>query len=191
MNSLSFLLAPLALLVPLAVQAPGDMKDAPEAAGAAPAPEQPPIAVAGGPAPFAIFEDARRTPLQQQVRIEQRVIIRIAPNIADMRQRLMPETVRQPPEQRFKEEHLKGCVPIEDIAALQPAADNRLVLLMRDRRLLSAQMERSCNSREFYSGAYVERNGDGQLCPRRERLQSRTGASCQVAKLSRLVARRD
>ena len=56
--------------------------------------------------------------------------------------------------------------------------------------VLSAALERSCHAEEFYQGAYVERSEDGQLCARRERLQSRTGSSCQVAKLSRLVARK-
>ena len=62
---------------------------------------------------------------------------------------------------------------------------------MRDRRVLSASLERACNAAEFYSGFYVERQPDGALCSRRDWLQSRAGASCQVTQLNRLVAVRD
>ena len=62
---------------------------------------------------------------------------------------------------------------------------------MRDRRILSVALERACNARNFYSGFYVERNEDGQLCARRDVLQSRAGASCRVTQLNRLVAVHD
>ena len=80
-------------------------------------------------------------------------------------------------------------MPISTIAAVRPIENNRLLLYLRDRRVLSAALDKSCHAEEFYTGAYVARSEDGQLCPKRERLQSRTGANCQVAKLSRLVPR--
>ena len=61
---------------------------------------------------------------------------------------------------------------------------------MRDRRVLSAALERSCSPQDFYSGFYIERQ-DGQLCAKRDHLQSRAGASCQISRLNRLVASRD
>jgi hypothetical protein len=97
-------------------------------------------------------------------------------------------TARSPERAEYREQRLRGCVAISGIAGIGPAEDNRLLLYMRDRRILSAELERSCNAREFYMGAYVERNADGQLCTRRDRLQSRTGSSCQVARLNRLIA---
>jgi len=128
----------------------------------------------------------------QQVRIEERVIIRIAPSSQAIRDRMLSLIPRRSSEPtRFEEEKLDDCVPVAGIAAVQPAQNNRLLLFMRDRRVLTAALERKCNAEDFYSGFYVERQEDGQLCSRRDRLQSRSGASCRVAQLNRLVAARD
>ena len=188
MNALAILLAPLALLPALA-QLPGGVE--PEDPARATQPSEAPMEVAVPPAPpFEVLADGHRAPEQRQVSIEQHVIIRIAPSAPDPRGRMAnrlpaPEPLRK----SFKEKKLDGCVPIASIAGISPSDDNRLLLLLRDRRVLSAALDRSCHAEEFYSGAYVERSQDGQLCPKRERLQSRTGSKCQVAKLSRLVPR--
>jgi hypothetical protein len=165
MNSLPLVLAPLALLlVPVLHHGAGDR--------------------AG-----EVLEDARQSPMAQQVRIEQHVVIRIAPGPVDIGQRLMNDLSRAQRPKRFKEKKLDGCVPISAIAAVRPYTDNRLLLYLRDRRVISAALEKSCRAEEFYQGAYVARGEDGQLCPKRDRLHSRTGGNCQVAKLSRLVPR--
>ena len=139
-------------------------------------------------APAAVSEHALSSGVQRSVTIEQRVIVRIGPSAP---RRAMPAMLSSaPPPGRFKEKKLKGCVPIAGIAALLPYNGNRLLLYMRDRHMVSAALEKSCHVEEFYSGAYIARSEDGQLCARRERLQSRTGASCEVARLNRLEARR-
>jgi len=130
------------------------------------------------------------TEIQHQVSIEQRVIVRIGPSAPMSRRAMNPTLGPAPLPGRFKEKKLKGCVPVAGIAALLPYSDNRLLLYMRDRRLIGATLDKMCHAEEFYSGAYITRNEDGQVCPRRERLQSRTGASCEVARLSILVPRR-
>ena len=87
---------------------------------------------------------------------------------------------------------MKDLIAIANIAGVEPAPEqNRLLLFMRDRRILSAALERACNARDYYSGFYIERSEDGQLCARRDLLQSRAGASCKVAQLNRLIAVRD
>jgi hypothetical protein len=58
---------------------------------------------------------------------------------------------------------------------------------MRDRRVVSASLERSCSARDYYSGFYVERNSDGQICVRRDSLLSRSGANCKLTRLRQLV----
>jgi len=63
--------------------------------------------------------------------------------------------------------------------------------IMRDRRLLSATLERVCDPDAFYLGASVERNADGRLCSGRDTLRSRTGANCQISRINRLVAVKD
>ena len=127
------------------------------------------------PAGFGRIERVQHSPPARQVRIEQRVIIRIAPGGPPQRR------------QRFEELPLDGCVPVDTIAAVQPSQGNRLLLFLHDRRIVSAALERTCNAQDFYSGFYLERQADNALCSRRDRLRSRAGASCRVAQLHRLV----
>jgi len=186
MNSLVVFLTPIALLLP-AVQAalPFGMeeaaREAPEAAKAARnfsvAPET----------PLTLLEDARERQVQNQVSIQQRVIIRIAPSSPQRVEQSLSQLNRRT--NRIEEVRLGECIPINMIAGVAPS-DNRLLLFMRDRRILSASLERACNPEDFYSGFYIERQ-DGQLCERRDKLQSRAGASCKVTRLNRLVAVRD
>jgi hypothetical protein len=191
MNALVVFLSPLALLLPAASAEVAERDAATAEKGAetsggahgfdAPAAE-----------PFEVLKEARRPPLLGQVRIEQRVIVRIAPSSRAAREQMMADVRPDSSAVSYREERLRGCVAISDIAGVQPApAQNRLLLFMRDRRVLSAALERACNPREYYSGFYVERSEDGQICANRDLLQSRAGASCRVAELNRLVAIRD
>lgn len=191
MNSLVALLPAIALLLPaLAADAP-DAAPQVEKVRAAPERSAPvPSAFDAAAEPFRILEDARRPRWPRQVRIEQRIIIRIAPSSAAARERLTALS-RRSSTNKFEERKSDRCVPIEAIAGVQPAEENRLVLFMRDRSILTAALSRSCNARDFYSGFYIERNEDGQLCSRRDELQARNGASCRVSQFNRLVAVRD
>lgn len=192
MNSLFVILSPLALLLPAVV---GEVAAGPERGEAHQAAQKdlPPGLDALPAEPFAVFRDARRPQLLGQVRIEQRVIVRISPGTRATREQMMASLRRPGASQTtFQEEKLRGCIPIADISAVQPAPEqNRLLLFMRDRYVLSAALEKACSARDYYSGFYVERSEDGQLCANRELLQSRAGASCRVAQLNRLVAVRD
>jgi hypothetical protein len=193
MNALVAILSPLALLLPaVAGQQPAEQRDGAvhEAAARVDLPKGFDSLPAG---PFEVFQEARRPQELGQVRIEQRVIIRISPSSPASREQMLADfrgerTART----TYQQEKLRGCIAIEGIAAVQPeTGQNRLLLFMRDRRILSAELERACNARDYYSGFYIERNEDGQLCPKRDLLQSRAGASCKVAQLNRLVAVRD
>ncbi|MXO68519.1 hypothetical protein GRI72_06730 [Altererythrobacter marinus] len=138
------------------------------------------------------IEAARSVPAQAQVRIEQRVIIRIGPRSDSGRQNMSSFVApRAAPSRRVVEREAGECLPVAAIGAVQPSRDNRLMLYMRDRRVYAARLERSCFARDFYSGFYVERNSDGMLCVDRDKLQSRNGVKCEVQKLHRLVAERD
>jgi hypothetical protein len=191
MNSLAVLLAPIALLLPaLAVDLPGAGVRADGAAHNASDRQSPATGFdAVGAEPFRALQEARRPPHAGQVRIEQRVIIRIAPSSPAVRERMLAELPRRAA--GFEERRMSGCVAIDHIAGVQPAEENRLLLFMRDRRILTASLERACKSEDYYSGFYLERNADGQLCPGRDHLQSRAGASCRVARFHRLVAARN
>jgi hypothetical protein len=193
MNIFVAFLSPLVLLLPagagelpalrgdLSVREAAERDAAPEGFDALPS------------APFEVLKEARRPSELGQVRIEQRVIIRISPGTSAAREQMLADLRRQGNSPTsYQEEKLNGCIAVSSIAGVQPApAQNRLLLFMRDRRILSAALERACNARDYYSGFYIERSDDGQLCARRDRLQSRAGASCQVAQLNRLVAVRD
>jgi hypothetical protein len=189
MNSLTILLAPLALLVPALAQLPGEPAAEREVARAAPEADigfEP----ATTPAPPADdLQQAHRAPVQNQVSIEQRVIIRIAPTGPDPRQRMSRPVLPGALPENLEEKKVKDCVPVAAIAAIRPGEGNRLMLLLRDRQIFTAVLEKSCNPSEFYSGAYVERNADGKLCPKREVLQSRTGSKCEIVRINRLVPR--
>ena len=162
MNSLAAIVAASALAVP----APSDM------------------------AAFRAFRGGYRPEVQYQVHIEERVIIRLAPSRPSMRRELFDASPRSDRAVRYKEKKLGRCVPIDDIAGIAPL-QNRLLLFMRDHRLLSATLERVCDPDAFYLGASVERNADGRLCSGRDTLRARTGATCQISRINRLVALKD
>ena len=191
MNSFALILSPLALLLPSALGhfSPGAAPRQEVAAQSAAKERDAPPGLSSAPLePLRLLEEARRPAEVNQVRIEQRVIIRIAPSSPQRAERSLAELGRRA--QSFAEADLDDeCVPINMIAAVAPS-QNRLLLFMRDNRVLSAALERACSPDDFYSGFYIERQ-DGQLCERRDELRSRAGASCRVTRLSRLVAARD
>ena len=141
--------------------------------------------------PLRVLDRAREPLVARQVRIERRVIIRISPSSAAAREQMMAHLPRRPMRTSFAEVEHSDCVPIEQIAAVQPTRDNRLMFFMRDRKVLAASLARGCVAQAFYSGFYVENSEDGRLCVARDRLQSRTGDTCAVAGFNRLVAVRD
>jgi hypothetical protein len=191
MHNLLALTAPLAFLLPVT------------AGAGVPAPDEkaPPVPSASAPqCAAAALEDAPRiNPLSavrgqlsvRQVRIEQRVVVRIAPAAPAARQSLMAELPQRAMPPRFEEARKEKCVALEGIAGVQTGSGNRLVLFLRDRRMLSVNLEKSCRARDFYSGFYVEKNKDGRLCVDRDKLQSRTGVRCEVESMRQLVEARD
>lgn len=130
--------------------------------------------------------DAFRAPSAEQVRIEQRLTVRIAPR--SVSRELLADLPIAPLATRFKERKVGKCLAIKGIAAVQIGANDRLLLFMRDQRLIGASLEKACEARDFYSGFYVDRNGDGKLCVDRDMLHSRSGSTCTVSRLRELVA---
>lgn len=137
------------------------------------------------------FSMSLEPPPARQIRIEQRVIMRVVPQPDPSRRNLMPEIRNRGATPRLVERKMGTCVGVSGIVGVQPERNDRLILFMRDRRIISAELEKTCSARDFYAGFYVERNDDGQLCVARDRLQSRSGASCQVSRMRQLVADRE
>lgn len=126
-----------------------------------------------------------------QVRIEQRVIIRISPQRQTNRNNLLASLPPRGLNTRFVEQEMDECVPLSRISGVQTGNGSRLLLYLSDSRVVSLNLERACRARDFYSGFYVERTEDGQLCASRDELQSRSGAKCEVETMRQLVAVED
>lgn len=186
MHSLFAFAAPLALMLPLVAEAV-DVADPPASAGEASA-LQCDSASEAPPAPINPLVAWRQSSVANQVRIEQRVVIRIAPAPPTARQNLTADLPnRAPAAPRYEERGKEKCVGLQGIAGVQTGNGNRLVLFLRDRRMISVNLEKACRARDFYAGFYVEKNKDGQLCVSRDKLQSRTGARCEIETMRQLV----
>lgn len=123
-----------------------------------------------------------------QVHIEQRVQIRITPRSAmPVRPEMFVGIPGEDVSLHLSERKIGKCLSVLGIAGVQPDRGNRLLLYMRDRRLIAADLERSCRARDFYSGFYIARTGDGQICVDRDTLLSRSGMNCKLTRLRQLV----
>jgi len=136
--------------------------------------------------PFAV--DPFQPISAQQVSIQQRVTIRINPRPAPMpldATMFDGDAGRGGP--RFIERKMGKCLDMKSISGVQPIDNSRLLLILRDRRMVTARLEKGCQGREFYSGFIVARNADAQICAGRDRLQSRSGMGCQVSSFRQVV----
>lgn len=123
-----------------------------------------------------------------QVRIEQRMIIRIAPRLPGQLFAPLPSPPRAvSAPTRFYERKAAKCLPIASIAGVQAESASRLVLTTRSGRFIGASLDKTCSARDFYQGFYVERNDDGQLCAGRDIIHSRAGANCAITRMRELV----
>lgn len=199
MNPAAALLAPL-LLLPGAVvlQVPREV-DQPvaEAAGDQGSGLATPVALPISEAPpfenglWELVTEAFRSSDQQQVRIEQRLTIRITPRAPELRPNMLADLPTNGIPSNLVERRMGRCLPVSGIAGVQMGGDSKLILFMRDQRIVSATLEKTCRSRDFYSGFYMARSDDGMLCTHRDTLQSRAGANCQLTALKQLVDNAD
>lgn len=187
MNLTAVLLAPVMLLIS-AVAGPDEQGDAStdrdtSANTPAEATQQ-----AGAPDWLIGFIPAVEPDSAWQVHIEQRMTIRIAPRGAAPVPRDM---FTAPPGRsispRFSERKIGKCLPIAGIAGVEPNGANNLILFMRDRRMINAELDRSCPARSFYSGFYLSRSTDGNVCVDRDMLLSRSGTACTLSRIRQLI----
>lgn len=154
---------------------------------AAPSPESAAAATFPEGSPFRLAAAAFGIEAANQVRIEQQMTIRITPRPQPARPNMLLDLPDREIGPRFLERNIGKCVKASGIAGVQPGDGNRLLLFMRDRRVVSAQLERACRSRDFYSGFYLSRSNDGQLCVDRDTLLSRSGANCKLTRMRQLI----
>ena len=164
MASLSQLLAPLVVLLPAL-------------AGVGPARELVPAI------------DPLQPASAEQVTIQQRVTIRINPRPAPMPMDAMmfDNGLEEGRGSRWIERKMGNCLSAGLIAGVQPIDNSRLLLILNDRRLITARLEKGCQGRDFYSGFMVQRSADGMICTGRDTLRSRSGSTCQVTGFRQLV----
>ena len=167
--------------------APRERNDAPAARVGSRAPELP--EQRGGGSTFREVAESFRIKGQNQVRIEQHMSIRIAPQSrpVTLPPRFMLDMPRQELAPRLVERNIGRCLTVSNISGVQPDVGSRLILFLRDRRMVSAMLDRACRARDFYSGFYVERTSDGQICVDRDTLLSRSGANCKLTRIRQLV----
>ncbi|WP_226636053.1 hypothetical protein [Novosphingobium profundi] len=154
------------------------------------------VALDEAPGALAFPEEQMRSAQPEpawQVRIERRMTIRISPRgraplPPDMRGIAMPGGPGAP---RYEERPMSKCVAAAGIAGVQPERGNRLIFFMRDRRVVSAELDHSCRAMDFYSGFYLAGNEDGKVCVKRDKLQSRSGTKCSLTRMRELVRIRD
>lgn len=128
----------------------------------------------------------------RQVHIEQRMTIRVAPRAAVPPPRDM--LTAQPQRRggpRLSERKIGKCIATAGIVGVEPSGPSSLILFMRDRRMISAELDRSCRSRAFYSGFYLSRSVDGKVCVDRDTLLSRSGSACKLSRIRQLVEEDD
>ncbi len=123
----------------------------------------------------------------EQVSIHQRVTIRIGPRSAPMEPLMFDNSMDGGGGPHWVERKMGNCLPINAIAGVQPIDNSRLLLVLADRRMVTARLQKGCQGRDFYSGFIVARNADGLICTGRDSLQSRSGTNCQVTGFTQLV----
>lgn len=175
--------APFLVLLPALSAAP-EVRQSTESTPSGPV-SRPPT---DGREPWTTMATVYRPLDADQVRIEQTVTIRIGPRPAPVT--LAPaffESEMDSSGLRLVERKFGNCVPVAGIMGVQPAPGNRLLLIMRDQRLLTASLKKGCNSRDYYSGFLIARNQDGLICTGRDKLLARSGANCQVDGFRQLI----
>jgi hypothetical protein len=120
-----------------------------------------------------------------QMRIEQRVIIRVPRHNSAQRKALFDQ--QRPAEREYEEKKFGKCLAMGSIRSVRIEGGRNLQLLLADQRLVRAKLEKSCEARSFYSGFYMEKSDDGRICTERDTLLSRSGAKCTVDEFRLLV----
>jgi hypothetical protein len=188
MTFLTDLLAPLALLFPGSAESPP-----PEPVDASVTQYSTPIVLRADAAEYDTWRELARSfrnQSQNQVRIEQRVTIRVIPR-SSPQVNMLAALPNGAVSDAFVEKKMGKCVQIAGIAGVQANGASNLILFMRDQRMVSAALERTCRARDFYSGFYLERSSDGKLCVDRDTLLSRNGANCKLTRIRQLVLKDD
>lgn len=109
--------------------------------------------------------------------IEQQVIMRIP-----VRPFAMPRHIE------WVEHKGPKCIPAATIRGAALSGEDHVDFILGDRRRIRAELSDDCPALDFYGGFYVT-PGDAQLCAKRDSINNRIGASCEIKKFRRLEPR--
>lgn len=112
-----------------------------------------------------------------QLTIRQRVMIRV-PQLAPVK----------PVE--WREKRASRCTTLDGIGGAAFTNNGTVDLYFSDGRRLRALLGDKCPAIDFYSGFYIARAADGQVCAKRDAVRSRSGAACEIRAFRRLVPKR-
>ncbi|WP_420607015.1 hypothetical protein [Novosphingopyxis sp.] len=122
-----------------------------------------------------------------QMRIQQRVIIRVPRRSSDRVQLMATAPARTPsppPEPpHYVEKKMKQCIAADQIVGMTPSRSRALDFVTRDRKRVRAYLDGGCLAMDFHAGLYVERNKDGKVCAERDVLMARSGMRCEIDRL--------
>jgi hypothetical protein len=121
-----------------------------------------------------------------QVRIEKRVIIRV-PRQRSAISSALSDIARNSRPATYTQKKIGKCLPMNSILGVQRFGERYIDLVTRDRKQIRARLEKKCQARSFYSGFYMEKSSDGQICADRDILHSRTGSKCEIDRFRLLV----
>lgn len=148
-------------------------------------------------APAAMHSDTPRAPAPAsldgvrlaQVRIQQHIVIRV-PRVAVTARTMAAPPPPPPPVVEWDEKHMGKCVALDQLAGYAVTHDDSVDLMMMGSERLRVKLDSDCPALDFYSGFYIPRAPDGQLCAKRDAIHSRSGGECRVKSLKRLVPHR-
>lgn len=139
------------------------------------------------PAPYFLNPMSFSSSANFQIRIEQRIILRVPRQIGS-RSNLssFPNSTedRKPPVWEKKDE--EDCVAMRSIMGMRIFGNHHIMLFLREQQYLQAELEPSCSARDFYEGFYLHSNDDGRLCVKRDILQARSGRKCTVVAMNQM-----
>lgn len=126
-----------------------------------------------------------------QTVVQQTIIIRVPPQSqpTNFNASTQGGGRKAPPPQQieWKDRKAPKCLPMRNVVAVQVTRKDSIDLITRERQRLRAQLDGRCRGQDFYSGFYMERSRDGQLCEDRDILQTRSGLKCEVDKFRLMV----
>jgi hypothetical protein len=77
------------------------------------------------------------------------------------------------------------CIPVSEIRGAALSGRDNVDFILSNRERVRAELDDNCPTLDFYGGFYVK-PGDARLCVKRDSINSRIGAECEIKKFRRL-----